>query len=45
MGISGSTHPSEDSVVILVYAKGVLSSGQNEKINVTVTDKIPQELM
>lgn len=27
MGISGATHEKEDSVVILVYAKGVLSSG------------------
>jgi hypothetical protein len=30
---------------VLVFAKGVLKSGQTEKINVTVTDAVSQELI
>lgn len=41
VGISGAPHKEQESVVLLVYAKGILNSGQSEKINVTVTDKVP----
>jgi len=45
VGISGSFHPDQDSVMLLVFAKGFLNNGQNEKINVTVTDRVPQQVM
>ncbi len=41
LGIAAATHPEEDSVISLVYAKDVLAIGQDQRINVTVTDKIP----
>jgi hypothetical protein len=31
--------------MLLVFAKGFLNNGQNEKINVTVTDRVPQQVM
>lgn len=45
VGISGSPHKTEDSSVLLTYAASILTTGQNEKINVTVTDKVPDEMM
>ena len=45
MGLAGSLHLKEETVVVLVFAKGVLKSGQNENINVTVTDKVSSELI
>lgn len=40
IGVAGNPHAKEDSVILLVFAKGVLKSGQKEKVSVTVTDKI-----
>ncbi len=45
LGIAASSHPTDESVVSLVFAKDILPIGQNQKINVTVTDKIPEELL
>jgi hypothetical protein len=33
------------TVVQFEYAKGILKNGQTQKVNITVTDELPQELL
>ena len=44
-GIAGEIHEDKMTVVSLVYVKGILERGQQQKINVTVTEEVPRELL
>lgn len=44
VGISCGKHPA-GSIAQFEYAKGLLKEGQTQRINITVTDEVPDELI
>lgn len=43
-GVATASHSTEDNVILLEYAKGILKEGELPSINLTVSEDIPPEL-
>ena len=44
-GVSTGIHITEDNVILLEYAKGILKEGEMPSINVVVQEEVPLELL